>query len=59
MSIATEINEWSLPKPYQCSTADCPFVFINWKEGKTRLTLPIVNAPKNPMKLFDFAHHHH
>jgi X-Pro dipeptidyl-peptidase len=62
LNIQTEINEWSVPKLNQqttCTTG-CPFVDINWIEGKTRLILPIVNAPKDPMKIFDFnAMHSH
>ena len=60
LNIQTEINEWSLPKPYPgCDNPgqNCPFVRINWEEAKTRLILPIVNAPKNPRALFDQGHH--
>jgi X-Pro dipeptidyl-peptidase len=60
--VQTEINEWSVPKPYPgCDDAgpDCPNVNIHWKQGKTRLILPIVNAPRDPMQLFSTGHHHH
>jgi X-Pro dipeptidyl-peptidase len=62
LNIQTEINEWSLPKPYPgCDTVSdqCPFVRVNWEGGKTRLVLPVVNAPKKPMMLFDQGHGHH
>jgi X-Pro dipeptidyl-peptidase len=60
--IQTEINEWSLPKPYPgCDDpgSDCPTVKIHWKEGRTKVILPIVNAPRNPMQLFSAGHHRH
>lgn len=69
LNIQTEINEWSLPKPYPgcekapepgaSSSEDCANFYIDWKEAKTRLILPIVNAPKDPMDLFDMGAHHH
>ena len=62
LNIQTEINEWSLPKPYpgcEDPSQTCPFVRINWEGGKTRVTLPIVNGPKNGMHLFDQGGHHH
>jgi len=62
LNVATEINEWSLPKPYpgcESMTEACAFFNVHWAEGKTRLILPIVNAPKNAMDLFDFGHAHH
>jgi hypothetical protein len=59
LNIQTEINEWSLPKPYPCQSADCPFIVIETTQGKTQLVLPIVNPPKNPMDLFDMVGHHH
>ncbi|MDQ4144943.1 MAG: CocE/NonD family hydrolase [Actinomycetota bacterium] len=62
LNIQTEINEWSLPKPYPgCETASdkCPLVRINWEGAKTRLVLPVVNGPRNPMALFHQGHHHH
>ena len=62
LNIQTEINEWSVPKPYPgCDNPSdqCPFVRINWERGKTRLILPVVNGPKNPMRLFNQGGHHH
>jgi X-Pro dipeptidyl-peptidase len=73
LNLQTEILEWSLPKPYPgCDvlpdTADptganknasCATFFINWREAKTRLVLPIVNPPKNPMNLFKPGGHVH
>ena len=61
LSIQTEINEWSVPKPYpgcENPSQECPFVRINWEGGKTRLTLPVVNGPKDPYSLFGHEHHH-
>ena len=52
LNIQTEINEWSLPKPYPCSSARCPIVQIDWEKGQTRLTLPVVDGPRNPADLF-------
>ena len=61
LNFSTEINEWSLPKPYDCAAASDPAACLNvevkWLEGKTQVILPIVNAPKDPMDLFDFNHH--
>jgi hypothetical protein len=62
LNIQTEINEWSLPKTYpgcENPSQQCPFVRINWEGGKTRVVLPVVDAPKNPMSLFSQGHHHH
>ncbi|HEX2240924.1 MAG TPA: CocE/NonD family hydrolase [Actinomycetota bacterium] len=58
LNIQTEINEWSIPKPYPCTSPDCPFVFINWSEGRTRLILPVVNPPKDFGSLFVGGHSH-
>ena len=61
LNIQTEINEWSVPKPYPgCDEVNenCANVRINWETGKTRLILPVVNPPKNPMGLFDMQHDH-
>ena len=52
LAIQTEINEWSLPKPYECETEKCSRVKILWKRGKTRLVLPVVNGPRRPWRLF-------
>jgi X-Pro dipeptidyl-peptidase len=62
LMIATEINEWSMPKPYPCppdpTTADaaavtsCANVRVLWEKGQTKLTLPLV-SPGNPDHLFD------
>ena len=61
LMIATEINEWALPKPYPCSDAadptGCVQVRVNWENGETRLTLPLVN-PGNPDDLFEMRAHH-
>jgi X-Pro dipeptidyl-peptidase len=65
LNIQTEINEWSVPKIYPgCDGADtrietCPLVRINWEQSKTRLVLPVVNAPDNPHRLFTSGDHHH
>ena len=53
LQIATEINEWSIPKPYGCASLECVLFQIHWAEGDTKVTLPIVDAPRNPMDLFD------
>ncbi|MEA2447599.1 MAG: hypothetical protein QOK47_1236 [Actinomycetota bacterium] len=62
LNISTEINEWSLPKPYNCAAETdpqaCVFVQINWLEGKSKVILPVVGAPKDSMDMFDFGHHH-
>ena len=55
--IATEINEWSLPKAYPCTTLECVQVRINWEEGGTKLILPLVN-PGSTDTLFDMHAHH-
>jgi predicted acyl esterase len=61
LNIQTEINEWSVPKPNATCTdpTNCPFLDINWLEGKTRLIIPVVNGPKKADALFDHAGHHH
>ncbi len=62
LNFSTEILEWALPKPYNCAgasnQADCVNVEVLWKEGKTRVVLPIVDAPKDVRDLFTFGHHH-
>jgi hypothetical protein len=66
LNIQTEIIEWMLSKPYPGCDAipdpqtesGCAFVKVAWQEGRTRLILPVVNAPKNPASLFDFTHDH-
>ena len=61
LNIQTEINEWSIPKPYpgcENPNAACAIVRVNWEKGKTRLVLPVVGAPRNPLALFDQNHHH-
>ena len=55
--ISTEINEWSVPKPYPCQSQACPTVRIVWQTNKSKLILPVVDAPKNPMDLFDMTMH--
>jgi hypothetical protein len=67
LNIQTEIGEWSLPKLYPCDPVletdptqpKCPFVWVEWTQAKTRLVLPIVDAPKKAMALFDMGHAHH
>ncbi len=59
LNIQTEILEWALPKPFPCATSECNQVGIDWMSGKTRVILPVVNAPRNPMDLFQFGHHQH
>lgn len=58
LNVQTEINEWSLPKPYPCTSASCPQITIDWKRARTRLILPVVDAPVNPAALFDVGHQH-
>jgi X-Pro dipeptidyl-peptidase len=67
LQIQTEIIDWMVAKPYPgCDTAPDPLVAGNnclnfetlWEEGRTRLILPVVNGPKNAMKLFDFGAGH-
>ncbi|MGH2735748.1 MAG: CocE/NonD family hydrolase [Actinomycetota bacterium] len=61
LNIQTEILEWAQSKPYpgcEDQNQQCAFFEVEWQDGKTRLVLPIVNAPRNPMKLFDLGHHH-
>jgi X-Pro dipeptidyl-peptidase len=53
LAIQTEVLEWNLPKPYAaCTTAACASVRIDWELGKTRLVLPVVDAPADPASLF-------
>jgi X-Pro dipeptidyl-peptidase len=53
LNVQTEINDWSLPKPYpDCVTAACNTVRINWEGGETTVTLPVVDPPKNAAGLF-------
>ena len=66
LNIQSEIIEWMVPKPYPgcdavpdpANESGCSYVKINWQEGRTRLIVPIVSAPKNPIALFDFGHQH-
>ncbi|HEX2196243.1 MAG TPA: CocE/NonD family hydrolase C-terminal non-catalytic domain-containing protein, partial [Actinomycetota bacterium] len=72
LQIASEILEWHVPKPPPgCDSVDpgsfnpnnatpqaqCAFFRIDWDKSQTRLVLPVVNAPKDPMDLFDLAGH--
>jgi len=59
LNIATEINEWILPKPYACTSAESLNVKVHMMDGTTQLFLPIVNAPRNARDLFDAGHAHH
>jgi len=53
LALQTEILEWNLPKPDPtCTTAACTSVRIDWELGKTRVVLPIVDAPADPAALF-------
>lgn len=38
--------------------APCNFFFLEWDTNKVRVKLPIVDGPKDAVKLFDFAHKH-
>lgn len=66
LNIQTEILEWALPKPYPgCdATPDpsartgCSYMNIDWAKARTRLIVPIVDAPKNIRSLFDYDHNH-
>ena len=59
LNFMTENNEWALPKPYPCDNADagCAKVRVHWEDGQTKLVLPIVGEPSNPLDLFDFGAH--
>jgi X-Pro dipeptidyl-peptidase len=62
LNVQTEINEWSLPKPYPgCDSMDpsCVYLKIDWKQGKTRVILPLVMDKMGHMDLFSAAMHHH
>jgi X-Pro dipeptidyl-peptidase len=50
--IQTEIVEWNIPKPYPCTTVECPRPRTHWQIGRTNVELPVVNAPSNPNRLF-------
>ncbi len=52
LNISTEIIEWNVPKPFPCTTPGCETVQIDWKKGQTRLTLPVVNGPRQAGRLF-------
>jgi X-Pro dipeptidyl-peptidase len=53
LALQTEILEWNLPKPDPgCTTAACTTVRIDWEQGKTRVVLPVVDAPADPAALF-------
>jgi X-Pro dipeptidyl-peptidase len=64
LQIATEINEWSIPKPYACAQAGadaqaCQVLKVIWTQGNTKIVLPVVNGPKDVNELFDFVHMNH
>ena len=59
LGISTEIDEWSLPKPYPCpeagpDAANCAYVQVDWQHAKTRLILPVVGHV-NTRSLFSFS----
>ncbi|HWC12992.1 MAG TPA: CocE/NonD family hydrolase [Actinomycetota bacterium] len=68
LNIQSEIVEWMLPKPYAgCEQLpdvsdptkvrqkeSCATLFIHTEEARTRLILPVIDAPKNPTSLFCF-----
>ena len=65
LNLQSEIIEWMLPKPYPGCDAvpdpqsenGCAYVKIFLDEARTRLIVPIVNAPKDAGSLFG-GHHH-
>ncbi|MCA1705329.1 MAG: hypothetical protein LC808_19555, partial [Actinobacteria bacterium] len=62
LNVQTEINEWSLPKHYTgCDSSDtsCLYLTVHWKEGKTRVILPVVMDKMGHMDLFAGRMHHH
>jgi predicted acyl esterase len=62
LNVSTEVLEWMMPKPYPCDPTDpeCVDFRINWEEGRFRLVVPVVDAPRNVRALFDFdARHDH
>ena len=61
LQVATEINEWSVPKVYPCaSTAtDCVQVDLLWEDGRFGIDLPVVDAPTDPDDLFTYGHGGH
>ena len=52
LMLTTEIDDWSLPKPYVCSTPACALASIEWVDGETSVTLPVVGALADPAGLF-------
>jgi predicted acyl esterase len=58
-NVQTEINEWSIPKPYPCQSAGCPQIAIDWAKARTRLILPVVDPPRDPATLFELGGHAH
>ena len=59
LQVAGEIIEWHVPKVYPCQSDVCANIKLDWENGQTRVVLPVVNGPRNPMDLFDFGGHHH
>ena len=54
LMVQTENVEWSVPKVYEgCNSAECSTVAIDWRGGRTRVTLPVVDAPEDPASLFE------
>jgi X-Pro dipeptidyl-peptidase len=53
LAIQTEIVDWNLPKfDPSCMAPACATVRIDWELGKTRVVLPVVDAPSEPGTLF-------
>jgi len=53
LALQTEILEWNVPKfDPTCTALACASVRIDWELGKTRVVLPVVDAPGDPAGLF-------
>ena len=52
LMVQTEIDDWSIPKPYPCLTLACSTVRVHWEAGETAVVLPVVGAPADPTTLF-------
>ncbi|MGH2750834.1 MAG: CocE/NonD family hydrolase [Actinomycetota bacterium] len=56
LQVQTELLEWIVPKPYPgCEevASECALFRVHWERGKSKLVLPIVNAPDDPGELFE------